>query len=189
MLAATHLVDCLRLFFYITDVFIITYLERRAQLFVFSVNARNIIFFFNVDIRKWRITICNQYLTLPIWTLPVMFLIICISHIDLGFDAAIFQALVHRGVWGCLCLENLLSSHYSGHLDICVTIVHIYLRSHHVGPFAFKTRCVARRAMLLYILLDGIILIWFLRSWRRRWCKGLGIKFKPMLWFWNGLRH
>jgi hypothetical protein len=70
VLAAAHLVDRLRLFFY---------LERRAKLLIFSLGAGNIIVFFNMEIRQRRIMLIDQYLALPICALPPMLLIIAIT--------------------------------------------------------------------------------------------------------------
>jgi uncharacterized membrane protein len=79
----------------------------------------------------------DQYLALPIRTFSPMFLIICVSCVRLRFYAAVFMQVIYLLMY----------------LDFGISIVQIHLRSHHVRSFHFKTRDIARRAMLLYFSL------------------------------------
>jgi len=118
VLAAAHLVDRLRLFFY---------LKRRAKLLIFSLGAGNIIVFFNMEIRQRRIMLIDQYLALPICAFPLLIIAITcayIVYIYLRFHAAIFMQII-----------NLLS-----YLYFSIAIVHLW--SHR--SFSFKSRDVTR---------------------------------------------
>jgi len=89
----------------------------------------------------------DQYLALPIRTFSPMFLIIYISCVRLGLYAAVFMQVIYLFMY----------------LDFGISIVHLYfqihLRSHYVRSFYFKTRDIARRAMLLYFSLNSSILV------------------------------